>query len=376
MAWIESHQSLQGHPKTKKLARLLETSIPTTIGYLHVFWWWALDYAEDGSLAKYDVFDIADAACWEGDAQKFTDSMVAAGFLDNGDQGLAIHDWYDYAGKLVERRVKDRERKQKAREGLTGSEEFQEDFEEFQESSEEFQEMSSGHPADIQLSSNGNPTGSIRNSNPVPGTLTGTTTGTKTHPPPPRAARGLPPRTARGEGAPGRTTLRPRDAPCPGFVRFWDAYPRKVAKPAAEKAWRKLAPPPELLEAILASVSLWAASDAWQREGGQFIPYPATFLNQRRWEDSVPGEVVSSGYSWEQSSPNSTDSSTSKSFEDPYFELNTPLNLTDEQRAEMRYNLPSARLERERIAREEEFERKRLELEEAAERRRAASDVQ
>lgn len=23
----------------------------------------------------------------------------------------------------------------------------------------------------------------------------------------------------------------------------------------------------------------------WTKEGGQFVPYPATWLNQRRWED-------------------------------------------------------------------------------------------
>src|SRR5687767_5633894 len=53
MAWIESHQEIARHPKTRKLARLLGGSVPTAIGHLHLLWWWAVDYAEDGWLGKY-----------------------------------------------------------------------------------------------------------------------------------------------------------------------------------------------------------------------------------------------------------------------------------------------------------------------------------
>lgn len=66
------------------------------------------------------------------------------------------------------------------------------------------------------------------------------------------------------------------------FAEFWQAYPRKVAKPAAMKAWAGVAAE---AEAIIAGVRLWAGSVEWQKDGGQFIPHPATFLNQRRWED-------------------------------------------------------------------------------------------
>ena len=79
------------------------------------------------------------------------------------------------------------------------------------------------------------------------------------------------------------------------FDRFWNAYPRKVGKPAAQKAWRKAIKGPKRpgsagpIHEIYAGLERWKASDQWQDE--KFIPYPATFLNQRRWEDEPP-EIV------------------------------------------------------------------------------------
>ena len=50
MAWIKSQQVLREHPKLKRLARRLEVSVPAALGHLHMLWWWALDYAQDGDL--------------------------------------------------------------------------------------------------------------------------------------------------------------------------------------------------------------------------------------------------------------------------------------------------------------------------------------
>jgi hypothetical protein len=110
MAWIESHQELPRHPKTKRLARVLGISIPETIGYLHILWYWAMDFARDGDLSGFDVSEIADAAMWERDAQTFVNAAMEAGFFD---PDMHLHDWYDYAGKLIARREKDRDRKAK-----------------------------------------------------------------------------------------------------------------------------------------------------------------------------------------------------------------------------------------------------------------------
>ncbi len=72
------------------------------------------------------------------------------------------------------------------------------------------------------------------------------------------------------------------------FAEFWTAYPKKVAKPAGEKAFKALGVTEPLLADILAGVNRWKQSEQWTKDGGQFIPNPATFLNGRRWEDQVP----------------------------------------------------------------------------------------
>lgn len=93
-------------------------------------------------------------------------------------------------------------------------------------------------------------------------------------------------------------TLLPNDGPTghvastrkqkkdtPGFNEFWSAYPRKEAKTDAIKAWNKLAPDTLLQAQILKAIQLQCESPQWQEGGGKYIPYPATWLNGRRWED-------------------------------------------------------------------------------------------
>lgn len=72
------------------------------------------------------------------------------------------------------------------------------------------------------------------------------------------------------------------------FARFWNCYPRHEAKQNALKAFQKINPDADLLNTICAAVERWKQSEQWTKDGGQFIPYPATWLNQRRWEDEIP----------------------------------------------------------------------------------------
>lgn len=69
------------------------------------------------------------------------------------------------------------------------------------------------------------------------------------------------------------------------FDTFWERYPRKLAKQSAEKAWRKLKPSGDLLIDLMSALEKQKASPGWLKDSGQFIPYPATWLNDRRWED-------------------------------------------------------------------------------------------
>jgi hypothetical protein len=69
------------------------------------------------------------------------------------------------------------------------------------------------------------------------------------------------------------------------FETFWLSFPKKVAKKAAHAAWRKRHPGVELTERILTALTWQRSQDSWLRDGGKYIPNPATWLNQERWED-------------------------------------------------------------------------------------------
>lgn len=68
----------------------------------------------------------------------------------------------------------------------------------------------------------------------------------------------------------------------PGFVDFWSKYPKKTGKGEAEKAWIKNRPP---LDVVLAAIDAQKKTRQWTTDEGKYIPYPATWLNQKRWED-------------------------------------------------------------------------------------------
>ena len=71
------------------------------------------------------------------------------------------------------------------------------------------------------------------------------------------------------------------------FEKFYQAYPKKKARPDAEKAWKKINPDEDLLNKMLISIEKSKNSDDWVRDDGKYIPFPATWLNKRRWEDEI-----------------------------------------------------------------------------------------
>lgn len=69
-----------------------------------------------------------------------------------------------------------------------------------------------------------------------------------------------------------------------GFERFWKLYPKKVGKEAAKKAFQR-ARKTASLETLLSAVERQKCGSRWSKDNGRFIPNPATWLNQGRWED-------------------------------------------------------------------------------------------
>ena len=73
------------------------------------------------------------------------------------------------------------------------------------------------------------------------------------------------------------------------FEKFYAVYPRKVgvqkARVAFEAAMKR--PNPPTAEQLIASVEAHKATWDWKKDGGAYIPHPATYLNQDRWRDDL-----------------------------------------------------------------------------------------
>ena len=70
------------------------------------------------------------------------------------------------------------------------------------------------------------------------------------------------------------------------FEAFWALYPKKIGK---QDAARKLAIALKStdIKTITDAVRCQMQSEQWTKEGGKYIPNPATWLHQGRWDDQV-----------------------------------------------------------------------------------------
>lgn len=129
MAWIELHQTLPSHRKTMRLANMLGIKIPQAVGHVCLIWLWSVDNAPNGDLSEITPKDLASIAAWTGrKPDEFVNALVLTGFLDND---MKIHDWDQYAGRLIESRkrklIQDRERQQRRRATLANTEDVTRD---------------------------------------------------------------------------------------------------------------------------------------------------------------------------------------------------------------------------------------------------------
>lgn len=95
----------------------------------------------------------------------------------------------------------------------------------------------------------------------------------------------------------GSAPSAPVSGPQIAFQRFWEAYPRKTSKLAAERAFAKAVKttsPERIIAAVPAAVAAWRQE---QRPADK-IPYPATWLNAGSWEDEHPAVVAQAASPW------------------------------------------------------------------------------
>jgi hypothetical protein len=101
----------------------------------------------------------------------------------------------------------------------------------------------------------------------------------------------------RKEGKEGREERVGEAPPSPppgepvGFTEFWEAWPssdRKEAKGKCLEVWKKQKFE-TVAEQVIQHVTSLKTSLKWTKNGGEFIPAPLVYLNQRRWEGAEVG---------------------------------------------------------------------------------------
>lgn len=89
---IRLKTSWRTHPKRVKLQRRLGHAGVTAATDL---WLFCGSERTEGDLAGMTAEDIAIAAQWDGDPQRFVDTLVELGLLDGSPNGYSIHDWWE-----------------------------------------------------------------------------------------------------------------------------------------------------------------------------------------------------------------------------------------------------------------------------------------
>lgn len=75
------------------------------------------------------------------------------------------------------------------------------------------------------------------------------------------------------------------------FDAFWRVYPKKAGKPNARKKWKDQQLD-DIADQVMAGLERCKGSKQWQREGGQYIPHPTTWLNREGWHDELDGTTT------------------------------------------------------------------------------------
>ncbi|WP_346399944.1 Pyocin large subunit-like protein [Pseudomonas syringae] len=224
--WIKMRIDLQTHPKVFRMVSALKADRLRVIGGLHVAWSIFDTHSADGVLHGYDCGAMDAVIGWPG----FTEAMIAVQWASIDDAGSLVMPRFDeHNGTSAKRRANDSERKRTARK-----------------------------------------TDSVRNLSASDADSLRTREEKR-----------------REENIDQDQKLSSQAQSDDLFPKFWKLYPNKKGKAAAEKAWKKLKVTDDLFTLIAQGLAKQCASLAWTKDGGQFIPHPATWLNGKRWEDEV-----------------------------------------------------------------------------------------
>lgn len=261
------------HPKTRKLVKRLGLE---GVRSLQILWLWAAQEKPDGNLAGIDWEDIELAADWQGEERAFFDHCLGV-WIDEVEGGYVLHDWAEHNPWQAEAASRSAQARKNATAGWEKRRAKQpQDF----GNADLMPPQCDGNAPAKQPQDFGN----APSPSPFPKDI-------KTPPLPPASGgkddAGSYSCPENGEKAQSSRKARASPPYTQDFEAFWQAYPRKVGKDAAFRVWKRKQhelPPPAELAAILARQ---CHCEQWQRDGGQYIPHPATWLNQGRWQDEL-----------------------------------------------------------------------------------------
>ncbi len=222
------------HPKVILLAAALGIERYAAVGLLECLWHWTAQYAPRGDLGRYDDATIAQAVGF-ADGSRLVKVLVACRLLDpHPTHRLVVHDWHDHADQAVQRVLSRRG------EGFVSNE----------KGKRKASSRRLARELDMSSLARGNGLGSGSGK-------------------------------AEGEVQEGETP------PASEFDRWYAAYPRKRKPEDARRAWAQTAGKRPPLATMLATLAAQRASPEWTRDGGQFVPHPATYLRAHSWADDV-----------------------------------------------------------------------------------------
>lgn len=219
--WIKMRADLHTHPKVVRISSALKADRLRVVGGLHAVWCLFDAHSEDGSLSGYSTSAVDELIGFPG----FADAMCGVKWLVVEADGLSLPEFDEHNGQSAKRRAMETQRKRRERE---------------EEAAETARNQSAPHADEKRT----------------------------------REEKRREERNTKG------------DELSPGFVRFWNAWPshfRKEAKGKCFASWKKAKAEP-LAEAIVAHVERLKKSPNWLKDGGQYIPAPLPYLNDRRWE--------------------------------------------------------------------------------------------
>ena len=249
--WIKMRSDLSDDPAVFKIAGALKLDRFSVIGRLHAFWAWADKHAVDGRVDGASSLLVDDVVRFDG----FANALAQVSWLLIGDDFLEVPNHDRHNSQSAKERAQKNARQARWRQGKDGDVD--------------------GCPS-TDPSTREEKRRREKNKSNNPHTPTGDD------------GNGAPKEVGQDGNESGQSGQMSHENDLPeGFEAFWKTYPRKTAKANALKAWAKLKPNAELATKIMQSVAYHCVCADWVKDGGQFIPHPATWLNGKRWEDEL-----------------------------------------------------------------------------------------